>query len=408
MHRRVAGAFALLLTTAACGGGHANHLERASGTTTSSAPSTTTTQAPTTTAAPVAAAPAGPPRTAAPPRPASTAPPATSAGGGGPNLAGINVRLTQVAALQRPVAMAVRNGDPTLYVAQKTGQVMAVRGGGAATVLDLSGGVAQGGEQGLLGVAISRDGALMVINYTDLSGNTNVVTYAMGPAGPDPATAHTILFVQQPFNNHNGGNVVFGPDGALWIGLGDGGNEGDPNNTAQNPGTVLGKMLRLDRNGGQPQIWALGFRNPWRYSFDRANGDLWIGDVGQNTWEEIDHAPAGQGPGANYGWSRFEGNHLYKPSEPAPNAIPPVSEYSHNGGGCSVTAGYVYRGPRIPAMNGAFLFGDYCLGHVMAFNGGQVRDLGLVAKALSSFGEDQTGELYVLSLNGPVYRIDPA
>jgi glucose/arabinose dehydrogenase len=226
--------------------------------------------------------------------------------------------------------------------------------------------------------------------------------------------------VTQPYTNHNGGNLVFGPDGMLWIGLGDGGNGGDPQNHAQNldPNDLLGKMLRIDPLHGSPYaipsgnlsgaIWAYGLRNPWRYSFDRGTGDLWIGDVGQNAWEEIDFHPVAQGAGANYGWARYEGTHIYDASRSAPNAIGPVYEYGHTGGNCSVTGGYVYRGTRIANLGGGYLFGDYCAGRVIAFYSGQVRDLGLPVSGLSSFGQDLSGELYALSLNGGVYRIDPA
>src|SRR5207237_517589 len=160
--------------------------------------------------------------------------------------------------------------------------------------------------------------------------------------------------------NHNGGNLVFGPDGVLWIGLGDGGSGGDPNNNAQSDGTFLGKMTRLDpRPGGQTTVWAKGLRNPWRYSFDRATGDLWIGDVGQDAWEEVDFHPAGAPAGLNYGWSAFEGNHVYNATRSAPGAVFPIYEYPHGGGVCSVTGGYVYRGLRIPALSGAYLVADF-------------------------------------------------
>jgi glucose/arabinose dehydrogenase len=158
----------------------------------------------------------------------------------------------------------------------------------------------------------------------------------------------------------------------------------------------------------QYSMWALGLRNPWRFSFDRATGSVWIGDVGQDMWEEIDFAPGVQSAGMNFGWSRFEGNHLYNASRSAPNAVPPVYEYSHPGGNCAVTGGYVYRGSRVPSMNGVYLFADFCVGHVIGLANGQARDLGIAASNLSSFGQDASGELYVLSLSGGVSRIDPA
>jgi glucose/arabinose dehydrogenase len=402
--------------TAACGATRSDHLDRAIGTTTSSAPVTTTTvETTTTTAAPAATTPTAraTPRTAprarsTAPGPGSTGAPGGSGGGGGPNLAAVNVHLVQIATLQQPLAMALRNGDPDFYFAQKTGQVVALRGNTSALVLDLGGQVAQGSEQGLLGLAFSADGGHLYVNYTDTAGDTHIVEYAMAGGSANLASRRELFSVPQPAVNHNGGNLVFGSDGMLWVGLGDGGGSGDPNNNAQNQNTPLGKMLRMDAATGAYHVWAMGLRNPWRYSFDRANGDLWIGDVGQNAWEEVDHAPGGQGPGANYGWSRFEGTHVYNASRAAPGAIPPVIEYSHDGGNCSVTGGYVYRGSRIPALAGGYLYGDFCVGHVFGFAGGQSRDLGMVVSRLSSFGEDRSGELYALSLGGPVYRIDPA
>jgi glucose/arabinose dehydrogenase len=409
VRRRLA---ATLVATAAlasaCGGSNgANHLERAAGSTTTTE---TTLEATTTTAS------TAPPTTAAPaPRPVTTRrtspPPTAPAPPAPPTVAAVHAHLTQIASLQQPLAMAVRNGDPAFYIAQKSGQVVALRGATATTVLDLSSQVSTGGEQGLLGVAISPDGSTMLVNYTDNKvspGDTHIIRYAMGPGGPDPATAREIFTVHQPYANHNGGNLVFGPDGALWVGLGDGGSGGDPNNNAQNMNTPLGKMLRMDPNTGQYSIWAVGLRNPWRYSFDRATGSVWIADVGQNMWEEIDFARGVQSAGMNFGWSEFEGNHVYNASRSAPNAVPPIYEYSHAGGNCAITGGYVYRGTRIPAMAGVYLFGDFCVGHVLGLGGGQVRDLGMAVGNLSSFGQDLNGELYALSLNGGVYRIDPS
>ena len=328
---------------------------------------------------------------------------------GAANLAAVHVRLTPVASLNQPVALAVRVNDSALYVAGKSGRVTAVRGGQVdpVAVLDLGGQVSTGSEQGLLGLAFSPDGGHLYVNYTDTAGDTRVAEYAMNGGVANAGTRRELLFVHQPYANHNGGDLVFGPDGLLWIGLGDGGSEGDPNNTSQNPGTPLGKMLRMDVGTGQYSMWAVGLRNPWRYSFDRATGSLWIGDVGQDMWEEVDFAAVQPG-GLNFGWSRFEGNHLYNASRSAPGAVPPVYEYSHPGGNCAVTGGYVYRGTRIADMNGVYLFADFCRGHVMGLSNGQVRDLGMVAANLASFGEDGSGELYVLSLSGGVSRIDAA
>jgi glucose/arabinose dehydrogenase len=312
--------------------------------------------------------------------------------------------------------MAVRAGDGALYFAEKGGGVRALRGGQVdpTPVLDLTGQVATGGEQGLLGLAFSPDGTHLYVNYTDTAGDTHVTEFAMAGGQASGPSRRDVLVVHQPYANHNGGNLVFGPDGLLWIGLGDGGSEDDPQNYSQNDGTLLGKMVRLDpRPGGQPTTWAKGLRNPWRYSFDKANGDLWIADVGGNAWEEIDFTPAATPGGLNYGWSRYEGSHLHNPSVSAPAAVTPIFEYPHGGGVCAVTGGYVYRGSRIAGLGGAYLYADFCVGQVSALaqSGSRLvaqRQLGLHASNLSSFGEDQAGELYVLSLNGPVYRIDPA
>lgn len=306
--------------------------------------------------------------------------------------------------------MAVRANDGALYIAAKGGQVRAIRGGQVdpTPVLDLSGQVSTGSEQGLLGLVFSSDGGHLYVNYTDTAGDTHIVEFAMNGGVANPGTRRELLFVDQPYANHNGGNLLFGPDGQLWIGLGDGGSGGDPNNNAQNMGTPLGKILRMDVGSGHYSIWALGLRNPWRFSFDRATGSVWIGDVGQEMWEEIDFVPGVQQAGTNFGWSRFEGNHVYNASRAAPGAVPPVYDYSHAGGNCSVTGGYVYRGSRVPNMNGVYLFADFCGGHVIGLANGQVRDLGMTMSNLSSFGEDAGGELYVLSLSNGVFRIDPS
>ncbi|MGH9189642.1 MAG: PQQ-dependent sugar dehydrogenase [Acidimicrobiales bacterium] len=342
------------------------------------------------------------------------------------------MKLTAVATVEQPVAMAVRAGDPTLYFAEKTGRVRAVRDGRAdpTPVLDLSGSVSSGGEQGLLGLAFGPVGGPMYVNFTDRSGDTHVVEYGFAGGKADLSTRRELLFVDQPYANHNGGNLVFGPDGMLWIGLGDGGSQGDPKDNGQSLGTLLGKLLRIDPTpsggrpysipfdnpfvdtpGARPEIWALGLRNPWRYSFDRMSGDLWIGDVGANAREEVDFVAAGSKGGANFGWARLEGTRRQSGSPPA-GAVAPVVEYPTGDGTCSVTGGYVYRGARIPALVGSYLFGDYCAGaiQVVSREGGKVtepRGLGLTVASLTSFGEADDGELYALSLHGKVFRIDP-
>ena len=355
------------------------------------------------------------PRTTTPPRPTG--------------LGAVSIKLTRIATFTEPVAMAYRPGDGALYIAEKRGRIRAFRGAVDPTpVLDIAADVSTGTEQGLLGLAFSPEGKLYV-NYTDTAGDTRIVEYTMAGPVADPATKREVLFVDQPFANHNGGNLVFGPDGKLYVGLGDGGGGGDPNNNAQNLGVLLGKLLRIDPKasgtaaytvpsdnpfvgaggGARPEVWAYGLRNPWRYSFDRANGDLWIGDVGQAAREEVDFQPAGRG-GQNYGWARLEGTREYSGTAP-PNAVGPILDYGRSAGNCAVTGGYVYRGNRIAGLNGAYLYADYCEGQLLALrqSGGQVteqRAFSVVAKSLTSFGEDPAGELYVLAQDGGVFRIE--
>jgi glucose/arabinose dehydrogenase len=320
--------------------------------------------------------------------------------------------------------MAVRPGDAALYVTEKTGRLVRVEAGRATTVVDLSGEVSGGFEQGLLGVAFSADGRLAYLNYTDRAGDTRVIEVDLAGGG-----RRQLLFVEQPFANHNGGQLAVRPDGTLWIALGDGGSGGDPMGNAQNLGTLLGKILRIDpaggdpygippgnpfvgRPGARPEVWDYGLRNPWRFSFDRATGDLWIADVGQNAWEEVNFEPAGRG-GRNYGWNLMEGSHPYRGGRPPPGAVPPLFDYPRTGGNCAVTGGFVYRGARIPALVGAYVYGDFCAGRLLAVRQHDGRvvargDLGARVGQLSSFGEDAVGELYALSLDGPVWRIDPA
>jgi glucose/arabinose dehydrogenase len=370
-------------------------------------------------------APPSTPTSASPSTSSTTTPPPAQ-----PDLARVRIQLIHIATLDQPLAMAIRDGDPALYIAEKTGAVIPIRDGKVdqTPVLDIGGSVSLGSEQGLLGLAFAPDGRTLFINYTDTNGDTHVTSFAMKDGRADPSTARDLLVVPQPYSNHNGGNLVFGPDGYLYIGLGDGGSGGDPHGNGQSRSTLLGKMLRIDptpradrpyaippdnpfvdQEGTRPEIWALGLRNPWRYSFDRATGDLWIGDVGQSAWEEIDRQPAGRG-GENYGWNVMEGDHAYSGAPAPPNLVAPVYEYSHDGGGCSVTGGYVYRGEAIPDLAGAYLFGDFCIGRLEAlrFADGKMRgyrELGPTVPSLSSFGEDADGELYALSLSGGVFRL---
>jgi glucose/arabinose dehydrogenase len=338
--------------------------------------------------------------------------------------------------------MAYRAGDPALYVAGQGGQIWALRDGTIERppVLDLSKLVSHGDEQGLLGLAFSPSGAYVYVNYTDRHGNTNVVEYAWRNGRPDLSTRRLVLFVKQPFPNHNGGDLVFGPDGDLYVGMGDGGSDysfgdqqGDPYRNGQNLAALLGKMLRIlprmengslpprdrpyavpvdnpfvHRTIARPEIWAYGLRNPWRYSFDRATGDLWVADVGAGAEEEIDFQPAASRGGQNYGWNALEGTYAWRTAPK--NAVPPVYEYNHASGRCSITGGYVYRGTAIPALQAWYVFADYCAGTVMGLSSG-TRLMYVISGAslggLSSFGEDQQGELYAMTIRGGIYRLVP-
>lgn len=369
------------------------------------------------------------------PSPRESPPPASSPSPqlsptGEPDPSELRVRLARVAVADQPLALATRTDDPTLYVAQKTGEVVAVRRGRVVRrpVLDLSDEVSQGGEQGLLGLTFSADGSFLYVNITDLAGDTRVIEFRIRGDAVVRGSRREVLFVDQPYSNHNGGHLAFGPDGYLYIGLGDGGSAGDPEDRAQDLGTLLGKMLRIDprpkgrqpyrippdnpfvdRAGARPEIWSYGLRNPWRYSFDRGTGDLWIADVGQSEREEI-NLQAGSAGGQNYGWDGYEGTLVYE--EPVPDgAVEPVHEYGRDHG-ATVIGGYVYRGSEIPGLQGAHVFGDFFNPELRALvpseNGFREVQLGVRVPNLSAFGEDAQGELYATSLSGQVYRLSPA
>jgi glucose/arabinose dehydrogenase len=331
-----------------------------------------------------------------------------------------------------------------LFVVEQGGRIRVVRGGRVlrAPFLDISSRVVSGGEQGLLGLAFAPDygrSGRFYVNYTDVNGDTRIVEYRRG-SSPDrahPGSARVLIRQDQPEANHNGGQLAFGPDGLLYIGLGDGGGGDDqhgPIGNGQNLGTLLGKILRIDprpdasagglpygipadnpfagRRGANPAIYAWGLRNPWRFSFDRRTGDITIGDVGQDEVEEIDFRTRGNARGVNFGWRAWEGTRRVDPGLPVSDHVGPVLQYTHDGGGCSVTGGYVIRDPRLPALNGRYVYGDFCAGNLLTAKLRQDgargrRATGLHVEALSSFGEDQRGRIYVTSLNGPVYRLDP-
>ena len=328
-------------------------------------------------------------------------------------------RAVWVRGLDSPVDVVSTPSEPgRLYVVEQRGTIRVVerRRVRPGFVLDLRGGVTEGNEQGLLGLAFDPGYAknrFLYVNYTDLDGDTRVVRYRTKGLRAVPSSRVELLRVDQPYSNHNGGNLVFGPDGFLYVGLGDGGSAGDPHGNAQNTRTLLGKMLRLDprRPHAAPTLVALGLRNPWRYSFDRLTGDLYIGDVGQNAVEEVDYAPA-RSPGLeNYGWNLYEGSQRYSERElGAGRLVFPVYEYRQEEGGCSVVGGFVYRGRARPSEQGRYVFGDYCSGLIWSFrirNGAasSVRREPFRVPSLTSFGEDAAGEIYAASRDGAIYRI---
>jgi glucose/arabinose dehydrogenase len=371
--------------------------------------------------------------------------PTSSTCGAGTPVAGTPALTTELVArgFSSPLDLQTPPGDrQRLFVVEQGGRIRIVRGGAIvqAPFLDISGRIRSGGEQGLLGLAFhprfSENGRFFV-NYTDRNGDTHISEFrtSTNPDLADPASERELLFVDQPFDNHNGGGLAFGNDGFLYIGLGDGGSGGDPFRNGQNLGTALGKMLRIDvdrgnpfavpgdnpfvsRGGALPSIWAYGLRNPFRFSFDRATGDLYIGDVGQGRQEEIDIGLVSRRGGENYGWNVMEGSLCYPSGNGCDRTglVLPVAEYSH-ADGCSVTGGYVYRGCRMPGYAGTYFYADYCTALVRSFRfqGGQATDardwsapLGRGLDNPTSFGVDAFGEIYIVDYDGEVYKIVPA
>lgn len=292
--------------------------------------------------------------------------------------------------------------------------------------LDIGEKLSTGGERGLLGLAFHPrffENGRLFVNYTRKEDRATVIAeYHVSSKNPNQtAQEETILLIiPQPYGNHNGGMIAFGPDHYLYIGMGDGGSGGDPDNYAQNTNELLGKFLRIDvdqprpygipsdnplvEGRGQPEIFAWGLRNPWRFSFDRETGDLWAGDVGQNKWEEIDVIQKGK----NYGWRFLEGTHCFNPGSQCRkgnNFVDPVTEYAHSSGRCSVTGGYVYRGTRIAALQGTYVFGDFCSGEIWGFQEGKTQRLLATDLQIASFGEDRDGELYVVGYGGEIVQI---
>jgi glucose/arabinose dehydrogenase len=343
--------------------------------------------------------------------------------------------------LRNPLDLQSVSGDrERIYVVEQGGRILVVVSGRlqAAPFLDIADRIVSGGERGLLGLAFHPQFASnrrLFVNYTNRSGDTHISEFrATSTDQADPSSERVLLVVDQPFANHNAGGLVFGNDGMLYVGLGDGGSAGDPFRNGQNLATLLGKMLRLDVDrgspyavpgdnpflsvaGARPEIWAYGLRNPYRFAFDRVTGDLYIGDVGQNRREEIDVGLAARRGGENYGWNVTEGTLCFSPSSGCSTAglTPPVIDYSH-GEGCSVTGGVVYRGSCMPDLAGTYFYGDFCTGFVRSFRlaagqPGELRDwtssLGGGIDAISSFGLDADGEVHVVDYDGEVYQLVP-
>ncbi len=351
-----------------------------------------------------------------------------------------HVRLVPVVTegLRSPLFLThAGDGSGQLFIAEQPGTIRVIDQGRLRQepFLDLSDRVStKGFEQGLLGLAFHPDhrrNGRFFVNYSRLEDGATVIAEFRRQGRSlqaIPSSERVLLVVPQPYLNHNGGMVAFGPDGFLYIGMGDGGSRGDPDNRAQNSRDLLGKLLRIDvdqeppyavpadnpfvRGGGHPEVFALGLRNPWRFSFDRETGALWLADVGQEKWEEVNVVTKG----ANYGWRLMEGTHCYNPEQGCrrDGLILPIVEYGHEQDRCSITGGYVYRGRAVPALKGIYLFGDYCSGEIFGVSAASA-EAGLLEPLLllqtgmkiSSFGEDEQGEVYVVDHRGGVYRFEP-
>lgn len=354
------------------------------------------------------------------------------------------VELEQIGEFSSPLHVAQPPGESAdIYVVEQGGRIIRVDGDrSTSTFLDISAEISAGGERGLLSVAFAPDfgsSGRFYVDYTDPDGNTKIVEYRSEDGlRADPSSGRELLRIDQPFSNHNGGLLAFGPDRLLYIGTGDGGSAGDPQRNAQNLSILLGKILRIDprpdpqaglpyrvpsgnpfagnadvSSGARGEIYSYGLRNPWRYSFDHDTGALSIGDVGQNAFEEVDLVREGEGRGANFGWSALEADQPFNSDQDPSGAVEPVLTYPTSGGNCSVTGGYVVRDPRLTSLYGRYLYGDFCLGELRSFAArpgkpaGDDTDLGLQIEQLSSFGEDNQGRIYATSLSGPVYRLEP-
>jgi glucose/arabinose dehydrogenase len=341
-----------------------------------------------------------------------------------------------VGEFDQPIDLAVRAGDDALWFVEQSGRVVRFDGGVATTALDLTARVSTGGEQGLLGLTFTPDGGLAYVNFTDTDGVTTIAEYAIAPdATLDPTSERILLQVPQPYSNHNAGDLAFGPDGMLYVPLGDGGSGGDPQRNGSNPETLLGSLLRLDPTPsgdrpytippdnpfasgpfgdgivGAPEVWAWGLRNPWKIAFDPLTGDLWIPDVGQNEFEEINvvgpAADTTAARGADFGWSAFEGTERFDADVADSGRVTaPVLTYSH-ADGCSISGGVPYRGTAIPELAPAFVYSDYCTGTIWALDLAGGRNLTLIEgfDSVASVRAGPDGELYVLERSGTVHRL---
>ena len=352
-----------------------------------------------------------------------------------------SVGFSEFTRVESPVDVAYRDTAGPLFIVGQGGTISAVDGPGETTRTVLSMApeeLVSGGEQGLLGLAFAPSSPKAYINYTNARGATEIAEYSVGDDGVfEPSTKRIVLTIDQPFGNHNGGGIRFGADGYLYIGMGDGGAAGDPGRRSLDTGDLLGKMLRIDPaqtadgspystpadnpyvgvDGARGEIWSIGLRNPWRFNFDLETNDLWIADVGQNEWEEIDVAWAseGTGRGANFGWSAFEGTHRFNDDQPDDGVTPPIHEYQHGNQGCSISGGVRYRGSAIPALVGWYVYADYCNNQVRALKinadgtAGEEITFSTPISDVSSIGQDANGELYATSLiSGVVYSLTQA
>jgi len=344
-----------------------------------------------------------------------------------------------VTGLSSPVDIAhAGDGSGRLFIILKGGRIVIFDGAQILSppFLDITSLVSSGGERGLLGAAFHPNyvaNGFFYVSYTDIAGDSVIARYSVSLDfnRADPTSGVILLTIPQPFSNHNGGQLQFGPDGYLYIGIGDGGSGGDPQNNGQDLGTLLGKILRIDVDSGFPftvppdnpfvgivgardEIWSFGLRNPWRFSFDRLTGDMFIGDVGQNSWEEVDFQPANSTGGENYGWRLMEGNSCFNPASNCNNGTLtlPILVYDHSVG-CSVTGGYRYRGSKNPNLNGLYLYGDFCTGLIWGaqedgLGGWNTTVLLDTNFSISTFGEDESGEIYFAHLsatNGAIYQV---